>query len=339
MELLMQANAAEKQSLAYARKGLLLAVVSGMIFGVDGLLVGGSSGFAPFDDPALLLLIPLFSGGIHDFCSACLVTLLNWRTGRMGELGRAFRSKPGRSVIAGSLLGAAFGLGGYMAALRLASPAYVLPITTTYPAVAAVMAVFVLKERIPPRAWAGLALCVAGAAAVGYVPPEGQQGELFYLGLAFAALAALGWGAQGVCSTSGMDFIEPEVALNMYYIISSVLYLLFLVPLACLVFGGEDGWAALSWRFLTSRGTAFVALAGFVGSTSYICWYRAMNRVGVSRAMALNISYALWGILFSFLFTDARITSALVAGALVIFAGMFLVIGNPREMLKLRAVE
>jgi drug/metabolite transporter (DMT)-like permease len=335
----MKANTAEEQALAYARKGLLLAVVSGMIFGVDGLLIGRSSAFAPFDDPALLLLVPLFSAGIHDFCSACLLTLLTFRTGRMRELGRSFRSGPGRSVIAGSLLGAVFGIGGYMAALRLAAPAYVLPITTAYPAVAAVLAVFVLKERIPPRAWGGLILCIAGAAAVGYVPPEGGTGGLFYLGLAFAVLAAFGWGAQGVCSTSGMDFIEPEVALNMYYLISAALYLLLLIPLACLVLGGHEGWADLSRRFLASRGTAFVALAGFVGSISYLCWSRAMNRVGVSRAMALHISYALWGILFSFLFTDARITSVLVAGALIIFAGMFLVIGNPRDMLKLRTVE
>jgi drug/metabolite transporter (DMT)-like permease len=332
-------TAAEERGLAYARKGLLLAVASGMVFAVDGLLVGHSSAFAPFDDPALLLLIPLFSAGIRDFCSACLVTLLNFRRGRMRELGRSFLSRPGRFVIAGALLGATLGTGGYMAALRLASPAYVLPITGTYPAVAAVIAVFALKERIPPRAWAGLALCVAGAAAVGYAPPEGQTGEFFYLGLAFAAMAALGWGAEGVCSTAGMDFIEPEVALPLSYRISAALDLLCVIPLACLAFGGQEGWSALSARFLGSPGTAFVALAGFVGSFSYLCWYKAMNMVGVSRAMALNISYALWGVLFSFLFTDVRVSLSLVAGALIIFAGMFLVIGNPRDMLRLRAVE
>ena len=43
-----------------------------------------------------------------------------------------------------------------------------------------------------------------------------------------------------------------------------------------------------------------------------------MNMTGVSRAMALNISYALWGIVLSALFTDARITTTLIMGALVI---------------------
>ena len=44
-------------------------------------------------------------------------------------------------------------------------------------------------------------------------------GGAFYLGIAFAFLAAFGWAAEGVCVTSGMDFIEPAVALNIYQIV------------------------------------------------------------------------------------------------------------------------
>ena len=62
--------------------------------------------------------------------------------------------------------------------------------------------------------------------------PEGAGGGLFYLGIAFAFLAAFGWAAEGVCVTSGMDFIEPAVALNVYQIVSSLLYAGIIVPLA-----------------------------------------------------------------------------------------------------------
>ena len=63
-----------------------------------------------------------------------------------------------------------------------------------------------------------------------------------------------------------------------------------------------------------------------------------MNMAGVSRAMALNITYALWGVLFGALFTDVEITRSLVIAA-AIFAGMFLVIGNPRDIINLRNVS
>ena len=87
----------------------------------------------------------------------------------------------------------------------MAGPAYVLPITSLYPAIAALLALVFLKEHVSLRAWGGLALCVIGAIAIGYTPPEGAGGGLFYLGIAFAFLAAFGWAAEGVCVTSGMD--------------------------------------------------------------------------------------------------------------------------------------
>ncbi|MCB7225019.1 EamA family transporter, partial [Anaerostipes caccae] len=66
--------------------------------------------------------------------------------------------------------------------------------------------------------------------------------------------------------------------------------------------------------------------AGLVGCVSYRCWYTAMNMTGVCRAMALNVTYALWGILFSALFTNVTVTRNLVAGAVVIVAGIVLVV-------------
>ncbi len=328
----------EKKALAYAKKGIILALASGMIFSLDGLAVKRSEAYSPFNDERLWILAALVCAGVHDVASAVCASFMNWKSGRLKEVGRGFLSRPGRYVIIGALFGAILGMGGYMGGLKLAGPAYILPITSLYPAIASVLAVWILKEKISPRAWAGLALCIAGAVIIGYTKPETQTGEMFYLGLLLAGMAAVGWGAEGVCAASGMDFIEPEVALNMYYLVSSFLYLTVIIPAALIMLpsaGSADDVAA----FAGSPGLLFVILAGCVGSFSYRFWYKAMNMTGVSRAMALNISYALWGILFSAMFTKVEITANLVAGAMVIFAGMFLVIGNPRDMLDLRKVD
>ena len=130
------------------------------------------------------------------------------------------------------------------------------------------MAIFLLKENIAPRAWLGLAFCVLGADAISYGPPEGQPGNLFYWGLSFAALAAVGWGAEGVLATSGMDFIEPAVALNKYYTISSILYVLSIIPLVSVIVFPQAGVALLA-QLLTSKGAAFVAVAGITGAFSF----------------------------------------------------------------------
>jgi drug/metabolite transporter (DMT)-like permease len=329
----------DKKALAYAKKGLVLALLSGLIFSADGLLVKGADAHHPYGDQRYFLLIPLICAGIHDFCAACLTTFLNWRNGRLPEIWRSAASKPGRYVLGGAVIGALCGMGGYMVSLQLAGPAYVLPITSMYPAVAAALAVFMLKERITKRTWAGLLLCVTGAVIIGYTPPDGQIGHLFYIGLAFAALAAVGWGLEGVCATSGMDFIEPVVALNIYYFVSTGIYVFLLVPMCSVVFFPVGECLDILGTFIASKGSLFVALAGFLGAVSYRAWYCSMNMTGVSRAMALNVSYALWGILLSAVFTDVELTRALVIGAFIIFFGMLLVIGNPRDMLNLREVR
>ena len=330
----------EQKAIAFAQKGIFLALLSGIIFSWDAIILTRADHFAPFNDPKLWLLMPVLCAGIHDLSSAVVATTFNWRTGRFKEIWRSLLSKPGRAVILGAFFGALFGMGGYMAAVRFAGPAYILPITSLYPAVASVLAMFILKEKIGPLSWSGIILCIIGASVIGFTtPPEGSTGTLFYIGMGCALLAAIGWAAEGVFATAGMDFIDPNVALNIYYIVSSSLYIFIIIPVMSLLVLPEAGGIAVLGGVLSSKGLFFIILAGCIGSFSYFCWYSAMNMTGVSRAMALNISYSLWGILFSFLFTDVVITRNLLVGALVIFIGMFLVIGNPKKMMDLRNVN
>jgi drug/metabolite transporter (DMT)-like permease len=331
----------EQQELSFAKKGMFLALLSGMIWSLDGLLLDKGLADSPFQDPSFWLLAPLVSAGIHDFCAALFSFIYNCIHGRGKEVFRTLFSKPGRFCILGAMFGAPLGMGGYLMAVSMAGTAYTLPITSLYPAIAAVLALIFLKERISLRAWIGLASCVAGGIIISYTPPTTGVSEYFYLGLLFAFIAAIGWAAEGVCVTSGMDFIEPTVALNVYQICSSILYTCIIIPLTSFWLSSHQGLEVGSFlsHVLTSSGIPFIALAGVIGCTSYLCWYTAMNMTGVSRAMALNITYALWGVIFSAIFTDIEITKNLIAGAVIIFIGMFLVIGNPKEIVNLRKVN
>ncbi len=329
----------EHKELRFVRKGLLLALFSGMIWTFDGLLLGRGLVAEPFNRPEFWLLAPLFAAGVHDFCGACLSLALNIAQGKGREVFRTLFSGPGRFCLYGALFGAPLGMGGYILALSMAGPAYVLPITSLYPAIAALLAFVFLKERISRLAWCGLALCVLGAVTIGYTPSE-STGSLFLLGIAFAFLAAVGWAVEGVCVTSGMDFIDPAVALNVYQLLSSLLYACIIIPSAVWYTRGAvpDFSPAVLMQALSGSVPVFFVLAGIIGCLAYRCWYRSLNMTGVSRGMALNITYALWGVLFSALFTDTEITHTLVMGAVMIFAGMCLVIGNPRDLVNLRTV-
>jgi drug/metabolite transporter (DMT)-like permease len=317
--------------MSYAGKGLGLALFSGVGWGFDSVLLSLSFASAVFLDERFWLLAPLTVGALHDTFSALWLLLTNVLTGRNRELLRTLRSRIARPLILGALFGGPLAMSFYMLGVKFAGPAYVIPITALYPAVASVLAAVFLKERIPPRAWAGLILCVAGGVVIGYTPPEGTPGSEFYIGIAFALLATVGWGLEGVLATHGMDLLDPDVALNVRQLTSSAAYLVVILPLA----GGYGliapalGDPSIGWIF---------PVAALAGALAYLCWYRAMNMTGVSRGMAINVTYSLWGILFSALFTEVDITRSIVIGALLITTGMVLVVGDPREMASLRNV-
>jgi len=320
--------AVAKRDLDFAKLGLAWALMSGMLWGLNGVVLDQGLRQEPFADAALWLLAPLTAAAIHDTAAGLWCLLYNTSSGRLREIGRSLFTRPGLMVCLGGLFGGPVGMGGFLVGIKLAGPAYALPITSLYPAIASALAVVFLKERIRPRAWCGLALCIAGAVVVGASPPEGGTGAGFSLGIAMAALATIGWGAEGVLSTSGMDLLDPAVALNIRQLVSGATYLLAVLPLL-------GGWAVLG-RAAFSPSTLILLAAAGVGATSYMLWYRAMNMTGVSRAMAISVSYSLWGILFSALFTEAAVTASLTAGAMVIMAGMLLVVGNVRDIANLR---
>ena len=254
---------------------------------------------------------------------------------------RTLRSKAGAPASGGRCSALPLGMGGYLMAPVHGGPGVYPAHHVALSAIAALLALVFLKEHVSLRAWGGPRAVRDRGHRHRLHPPEGAGGGLFYLGIAFAFLAAFGWAAEGVCATSGMDFIEPAVALNVLSDRVQPALRRDHRPAGPVAF--ERVRAGLrhprpAGPRVSSPGVGCFALAGVVGCISYAAGTRP-NMAGVSRAMALNITYALWGVLFSALFTDVEITRSLVIGGRRDFAGMFLVIGNPRDIINLRNVS
>jgi drug/metabolite transporter (DMT)-like permease len=232
-------------------------------------------------------------------------------------------------VVLGALFGGPIAISGYLVGINLAGATYSLAITAMYPAVGAILAVFILKEKITARVWMGIATCIGGAVIVGWVPPDQTAYPHFYLGLGLSLLATLGWGMEGVLSTYGMDMADPDIAIGIREATSFFVYLIGILPIA--------GGLFIFWHAFAAHAMVYMAFAGLAGGLSYLMWYRALNTTGVGRAMALNVTYALWAIVFGYFMTDLEITRNLIIGACVITFGTILVVANPKELFNLRS--
>jgi drug/metabolite transporter (DMT)-like permease len=219
-----------------------------------------------------------------------------------------------------------------------------LPITASYPALAAILATFIFRERNPIRVWAGVVFCIFGSFLVYYAPlGEGQEKDVYFtIGMILSTLACIGWSCEGLLSTYGMDMIDPDIALGIREAVSAVAYFIFVIPIVTIFmttkYGPTPIWELFAGAWASSA-LPIYAFAGFLGGFSYVYWYRALNMAGVARAMALNVTYALWGVLFGAIFTPIQPTIYLVIGAGAIALGAILVSINPRELFRLRDVK
>lgn len=332
----------DEVDLGHAKRGLGTGAIAGASYGLVGVVGGIALAMTPLADAKGIVTAALVLATLQMGLGGVWVTLWNAVTGRNRELIRTLKTKPGIVVMIGSLFGGVLAMVGFWVGLSMTTPAYALAISAMFPIVGAIFAAIFLKEKIVRRVWLGVVLAVAGAIVVGWTPPEGDY-PYFYLGLVLCGFATLGWGVEGVIATFGMDMVDPAVAVNIRELTAGIVFLLFVLPFVVLTGGNPysvigslfSNWAAIGCLVL-------VVICAALQATTDLTWYRAMNTTGVARAMALNITYAFWGILFGFLLSlvtdkvDFQFNAFLVGGAFLIVLGVIFVIGNPRELVNLR---
>ncbi len=294
------------------RAGFVWAVLSGVFWGADGVILGVAFTMAPFAGAAAAV-VPFVVAALHDGLTTAWMLAFNGATGRL-------RSLPRSAVLcAAAVIGGPVAMSGYLFGIQYAGAAYTMAISATYPAVGAVLSRIFLHETVTRRGWAGVAITIVGAIIVSWVPPSGDLPH-FYLGIALAVVATLGWGIEGVLAIHSMQAIDPVVAGTLRMTASFLVYLVVVLPLAGALglfaeaFGDVSLWVVLG--------------AAAAGAGAYLTYYAANHMIGASRAMPLNSLYAAWAIVFGVVFTSLHPTAQLIAGVAITFSGALLVVAS-----------
>ena len=83
-----------------------------------------------------------------------------------------------------------------------------------------------------------------------------------------------------------------------------------------------------AWAFtasaIPSLASGVVALSALAGAVSYLFYYRGISKIGAARAMALNISYSAWAVVFAFVLQGTVPTMASLLCCVVILVGTIL---------------
>ena len=264
---------------------------SGALWGLDTVILAIALALNPFATDAHASLV---SAALHDAICALILLIFMAMRGRLKDTWRAVHTRSGRAVMVAALLGGPIGMSGYLLAIDQIGAGYTAIISTFYPALGTALAVAVLKERMRPRQVIALAVAIGAIIATSYTSTSVSGSALW--GVLGALAAVVGWGCEAVILAWGMrdDAVDNETALQIRETTSALTYLVLVVPLG--------GALSSTGQALTSPGAmGLVALAAAAGTASYLFYYKAIDLLGAARAMALNISYSAWAVLFAFL--------------------------------------
>ena len=264
---------------------------SGALWGLDTVILAIALALNPFATDAHASLV---SAALHDAICALILLIFMAVRGRLKDTWRAVHTRSGRAVMVAALLGGPIGMSGYLLAIDQIGAGYTAIISTFYPALGTALAVLVLKERMRPRQVIALAVAIGAIIATSYTSTSVSGSTLW--GVLGALAAVAGWGCEAVILAWGMrdDAVDNETALQIRETTSGLTYLVLVVPLG--------GALSSTGQALTSPGAmGLVALAAAAGTASYLFYYKAIDLLGAARAMALNISYSAWAVLFAFL--------------------------------------
>lgn len=304
------------------RKGYACGIGSGMTWGLDAVLIGMAMAMTPFVEHPILLVGGTFvCSMLHDAFAAIWMFLIMAYKGRLQEFVPAITSCDGRYCVLGALFGGPFAMTFYMMAIASGGAALAATVTSCYPLLGSLLAVFILKEKIRIRGWLGLCICILGIIYIGY-SPETSSDTIIGTGILFSLLAAIGWASEAVVCGYGMKAgnVSPLMALLIREFTSGVVYLLVVLPVMLKGYGNAvEGIMAV---FSYAPCWILLAVTALVGMTSFFMWYTSIDLIGAAKALCLNVTYSFWAVVFAVIIAGSVITHNVIVGSILIIAGV-----------------
>lgn len=268
-------------------------LMAGILWGLDTVILGIALAMSQFvSTEQAVFLAPFVSTFLHDACSALWMLLYMGIKKQTKKVINALKTQSGKFIILGALLGGPIGMSGYVAAINYIGPAYTAIISAMFPALGAFLSYIFLKEKMKPIQIVGLIISIAGIIVLGYTP-EGGEVKNLVVGFACAILCCVGWASEAVICAYGMKDpdVSDEQALQIRQLTSAIFYGVVILAII-------RGWG-FTLKVIPTKATAIILIAALFGTASYLCYYRAIATIGASKAMALNITYSAWSIIFA----------------------------------------
>ena len=301
---------------------MLTGILAGITWALETVLLGIALGMSPLvSTEQAILLAPFLGTFLHDATSAIFMLIYNACRKNLKNVFSVLKSKSLPWLVLASAIGGPIGMTGYVLAVNNLGASIGAVASAVYPAIGTVLSCVFLKEKVKWYQWVFLGFTLLGVYGLSYSPAISV--ENFWLGLLGAFLCAFGWGIEAVILAKCLKDprIKNEYALTVRQTVSALIY-------GALILPALNGWGFTVDLLRGDTALLFptIAAAALCATISYLFYYKAIASIGAAKAMALNITYTAWAIVFTvILLGDLSVLSPLTifCAAVVVLCGLF----------------
>ncbi|MBE5752845.1 MAG: DMT family transporter [Clostridiales bacterium] len=301
---------------------MITGIIAGVAWALETVVLGIVFSMTPFiTDTQAILLAPFVATFLHDLFSAVFMWAYNTIKGNLKNIFGVLKKPSFKWLVLASAIGGPIGMTGYVVAVNYMGASVGAVASAVYPAIGTALAYLFLKEKVEWYQWIFLILTLFGVYGLGYSPNLEMRN--FWLGLLGAITCAFGWGIEAVILAKCFKdpTIKNEYALCIRQTTSAFIYGAIIIPIL-------GGWGLTISLFSNGSESTLliVAIAALCATLSYLFYYKTIANVGASKAMALNITYTAWAIVFTvIILRDFSVLNpiTLICGAVVVVCGIF----------------
>lgn len=302
--------------------GLFAGISSAIIWGLDTVVMVIVLTMSPFLPEGAAFLAPFITGFFHDAFSALWTFIYLAFKRQLGDLFKAMKTRSALFIALAGAMGGPVGIMGYVLAIKYIGPSYTAIISSLYPALSAVLAYFLLKEKITKKGWLGLLIAISAICLITY---SQNESGISVVGIIWALVCVFGWGCESVICAIGMkkNELSSEFALQIRQLASGCIYAFFIIPIV--------GGIGLSFDILRTNIVWCLAAIGLLGTLFCLFYYKAIYEIGATKATGLNITYVVFSIIFDVVINGSQISLKTIICSIVVMVGVYFVIKQPEE--------
>jgi len=340
----------------FFRKGLTLAILSGMFYGLYTAFITLGMSLGVWDDwyganTAALTAITITFGlgalgsAINYSISAVWGLGIAGVRGKLGDFFRSLKSRPGRIMVIAALVGGPISTSAYVIGLQLAG-SIIVPIAALCPAIGAILGRILYKQKLNKRMVFGIVVCLIASFIIGLQSVAPDAPPTMLLGIAIAFIAAIGWGFEGCVAGYGTAMIDFEIGILIRQSVSGLAALFILTPLFLFIGGDASRTLSIIGQAVTdSSAMPFFIISGFFTLYAFSLWYKGNAMCGTALGMAANGAFSFWGPFFCWIVLGViwgqdgwALPPVVWLAAILMFVGILFIAVNPFAVFKKKGV-